>query len=322
MGLSACAEDIVKLYPACVNDTLLLFHEESLSTIVSPACTIEDAETTKIKTAWFQHPPEYKEELKKIFSFVHEEFSNNKQNLDRLEDVIFYNPFQQSCKETYDGVPVRLAMVQGFTNATNYLFLNDASNMINLERDEQIERKAYFGFVINGEHHIFVHELGHVELERYFLTAPKPRIDEITPQENPCYEKKEHYLVERYAHFVQMAFARAHPEEFTENNIFAENIFPYLEWLLVNDPEKLKDTFQDWKDFVDSWDEILAGSLDANEEYHDAQYAFFKNEAQVISPDFPYDLSYAVIAPFLHDLVEQQQQRANEMLDELEEIVS
>ena len=320
-GIIACAEDTVELHPACVQDVIRIFKEDNPDTAVAPQCIIADAEKTKIENTLFQHPPEYKDELQKIFSFVYNEFSNKKDNLDGLKEVSFYNPLQEACKEAYGGNPLQLVFVRGFTNSTNFLFLNDMSNFINLDRDEQVERKAYFSFVINGNYHIFVHELGHVELERYFLTAANSRIDEITPQEDPCYGEKKHWLVERYAHFVQMAFARAYPEEFAENNFFEQNLFPYLENLLEENPEQLKEDLSKWRTFVDSWDEILASSLDANEDYHDVQYAFFKDEAKVISPEFPYGLSYQVIAPFLEELVAQQQEHAQQKLDALEELL-
>ncbi len=318
LALNACAEDPVHLYPACVRDIILPFDHEDPSEYVAPECTIEDAMASRIEGTDFQHPPEYLDELTKIFSFVHDDFSRSRENLSGLEEVIFYSPVQDSCQEEYGGVLLRITRVSGFTNVVNLLFLNDLFDRINLENDDQVERKAYFGYVIGGQHHVFVHELGHIELEEYFLTASKARIDEITPQNDPCYATKQHYLVERYAHFVQMAYARAHPEEFTENNLFAQNIFPYLERLAEENPELLEEEISQYRQLIDHLDDVLQQGFQRHRKYHDLQYDFFKDDARVISPDFPYDLSFAAMQPFLENLVAQQQEKAYQKLDELE----
>ncbi|MBI2666481.1 hypothetical protein HYX13_02620 [Candidatus Woesearchaeota archaeon] len=326
VGISSCVEDPTLLYTACSRDRNLPFEKEDPSEVVSRACTIEDAETSKIGRVWFDHPPEYKEDLQKFYSFILEDFSNHKENLGLLEQVIFYNPIQQSCKDEYGGVSKRLFRVMGFTNAVNYIFLNDFWDIAAFGEDAVGGRKAYFGYLIGGQHHVLAHELGHLQLERYYDYTPEKKelIDEITPFPcHPCYGFENEYMAERYAHFVQIAFARTYPEEFAQNNFFAENVLPYLEQL-SQEPEKtdkLTEEIERWRNLVDKWDDSLYDRIIAPKEYHDKLYAFFKDEVHVISPDFHYDLSFDAIAPFMQNLVAQQQERAHQQLDLLEEML-
>src|SRR3989344_1565012 len=141
MSALGCAEPLA-LPEKCVKDEeqrVFVYEENNL-----PAgCLAQNALQVSIEEVQFTIPAEYQEIAEQFFTFLTADFSQERLQRLRLEEVTYYDPWSPLCLTHYvvqgEGFKELNYMRRnhGFTNSLNYILLNDSSNFFKLEGETQ-----------------------------------------------------------------------------------------------------------------------------------------------------------------------------------------